>query len=98
MYVVGGKWKISIIASLSFGPKRYSEVLKDIERISGKMLSRELKEMETNKLLTRTVLSTRPTAVQYELTDYSHQLMPVINKLAEWGVNHRQELFGKQRS
>lgn len=95
MYVVGGKWKISIITSLCYSPKRYSEILKDIERISGKMLSRELKEMEANKLITRTVLSTHPIAVQYELTDYSQQLMPVIYKLAEWGINHRRELFGK---
>lgn len=94
MYAVGGKWKIAIIASLCYGPKRYTEILRDIEHISGKMLSRELKEMEMNKLITRTVLSTRPIAVEYELTAYSEKLMPIIDSLAEWGVQHRRELFG----
>ena len=51
MDVLGGKWKISIISSLGFGKKRYSELLKDVPGISGKMLSRELKDMEMNMLV-----------------------------------------------
>lgn len=95
MYLVGGKWKISIIASLSYGAKRYSEILKDVNGISGKMLSRELKEMEMNKLITREVLSTRPIKVQYELTKYGQNLNPVIKSLADWGATHRKVLFRK---
>jgi DNA-binding HxlR family transcriptional regulator len=90
MYMLGGKWKISIVTALCFHPKRYSDVLKDVEGISGKMLSRELKELETNKLVKRTVLDTQPVTVQYELTPYGQKLKPMIDQLALWGSEHRK--------
>jgi DNA-binding HxlR family transcriptional regulator len=95
MDVLSGKWKISIIAALSFNKKRYSDILKDVNGISGKMLSRELKEMEINKLVKRTVLDTQPIAVQYELTAYGKSLRPVIDTLATWGIEHRRKIIGK---
>lgn len=90
MYMLGGKWKISIVATLCFHPKRYSDILKDVNGISGKMLSRELKEMEMNKLVKRTVLDTQPVTVQYALTDYGQKLKPMIDTLALWGLEHRE--------
>lgn len=95
MYVLGGKWKISIVASLLWGTKRYSDILKDVEGISGKMLSRELKEMETNQLIKRTVLDTQPITVQYELTEYGQTVKPVIEILGKWGYAHRKRITGK---
>lgn len=95
MYVLGGKWKISIVASLLFGIKRYSDILKDVEGISGKMLSRELKEMEMNQLVRRTVVNTQPVTVQYELTEYGATIRPVIDILANWGAAHRKKIAGK---
>ena len=95
MDVLHGKWTISIVASLSFDKKRYSDILKEVEGISGKMLSRELKNMELNKLVKRTVLNTQPVTVQYELTSYGHKLREVINQLATWGIAHRKEIMGK---
>lgn len=95
MDVLGGKWKISIISSLGFGKKRYSEILKDVNGISGKMLSRELRDMEMNLLLKRTVLDTQPIAIQYELTDYCEDLLPIIQSLADWGAEHRKRIIGK---
>lgn len=94
MDVLGGKWKISIVASLGFGKKRYSEILKDITGISGKMLSRELKDMETNQLVKREVVDTKPVTVEYELTEYGHQLKSVISNLADWGNTHRKKIMG----
>jgi DNA-binding HxlR family transcriptional regulator len=90
MYMLGGKWKISILTALCFHPKRYSDVLKDVKGISGKMLSRELKELETNKLIKRTVLNTQPVTVKYELTPYGQKLKPMIDQLALWGSEHRK--------
>ncbi|WP_028297055.1 winged helix-turn-helix transcriptional regulator [Olivibacter sitiensis] len=95
MDVLGGKWKISILSSLGFGKKRYSEILKEVNGISGKMLSRELKDMEMNLLIKRTVLETQPVTVQYELTEYCENLMPIIFSLAEWGTAHRQRVLAK---
>ncbi len=92
MYVLGGKWKMHILVALYFGSKRYSDLLEVVEGISGKMLSRELKEMETNLLIKRTVLGTRPVSVRYELTEYCENLVPVISSLADWGFAHRKEI------
>ncbi len=95
MDVLSGKWKITILSSLGFGKKRYSEILKEVTGISGKMLSRELKDMEMNLLLKRTVLDTQPVTVQYELTEYCENLMPIIHSLAEWGTEHRKIIIGR---
>lgn len=94
MDVLGGKWKISILGALSFGKKRYSDVLKEVDGISGKMLSRELKDLEMNLLIRRTVLETQPVTVHYELTNYCEDLMPIISSLAEWGAEHRKKIIG----
>src|SRR5690606_13340813 len=80
MDVLSGKWKIAIICLLGFGQRRYSEILKEVEGISGKMLSRELKDMELNLLVKRTVISDQPIAVAYSLTDYCADLLPIIHE------------------
>ncbi len=95
MDVLSGKWKIAILSSLGFGKKRYSEIFKEVNGISGKMLSRELKDMEMNLLIKRTVLETQPVTVQYELTPYCKNLMPIIESLAEWGAEHRKRITEK---
>ena len=93
MYVIGGKWKMTLVAGLSYGPKRFSELLESIEGISGKMLSRTLKEMEINLLVKRTVSETRPVSVEYELTEYAHGLCIIIDQIAEWGTEHRRQII-----
>jgi DNA-binding HxlR family transcriptional regulator len=59
------------------------------------MLSKELKELEINKLIKRTVLDTQPVTVQYELTKHGKTLKTIINNLTEWGMEHRKEIIGK---
>lgn len=91
MDVLSGKWKISIISSICYyNQRRFSDILNDVNGISNKMLSKELKELEMNKLVSRTVLSTQPITVEYKLTEYGLTLRTIINDLAEWGVKHRQ--------
>ena len=93
MDVLSGKWKISIVAALCFHKKRYSDLLRDVRGISGKMLSRELKELEMNKLVKRTVEDTQPISVSYELTEYGLKLREVIDQLAVWGMEHRKRII-----
>lgn len=95
MDVLNGKWKISIIAVLCYSTqRRFSEILSDIEGISNKMLSKELKELESDRLVKRTVLDTKPVTVSYELTTYGKSLREVIMHLARWGSDHRQYIIG----
>jgi DNA-binding HxlR family transcriptional regulator len=66
--IVNGKWKIAIIGALSFGNRRFMELQREVAGIGAKMLSKELQELELNELVTRTVYSTKPVTVMYELT------------------------------
>ena len=93
MDVLSGKWKVSIIACLCFQPMRYSEILREVEGISGKMLSRELKDLEMNNLIHRKVLDTKPVSVSYEISEYGRSLKELTNVIADWGINHRKEMI-----
>lgn len=93
--VLSGKWKITIITCLLFGPKRYSEIMRDVKGISGKVLSRELREMETNLLISRTVIDTQPITVSYALTEYGQSVQPIITVLSAWGQTHREQITKK---
>lgn len=93
MDILGGKWKIPIIGSLSFGKKRFMVLIADISGIAAKMLSKELQEPEINGLVKRTVLDTKPVTVEYELTEYGHSLRPIIYEMAIWGKEHRDRIM-----
>jgi DNA-binding HxlR family transcriptional regulator len=96
MDVLNGKWKISIISSICYyNKRRFSDILNDVQGISNKMLSKELKELEINKLIKRTVLDTQPISVQYQLTEYGRTLQTIITNLAEWGTEHRKVIIGR---
>jgi len=95
MDILNGKWKVSIIACLCYQKMRYTDILKEVNGISGKMLSRDLKELEANLLITRTVLTTKPITVEYELTEYGSTLKDVINVIAAWGFEHRKKIIAK---
>ena len=91
--VLSGKWKIAIISSLClYNKRRFSDILNDVVGISNKMLSKELKDLEMNMLIKRTVLDTQPITVQYELTEHGLSLRTIINNLTEWGMIHRQKV------
>lgn len=96
MDVLSGKWKIYIISSIClYNKRRFSDILVDIPGISNKMLSKELKELEINKLVERTVLDTHPVTIQYALTKHGRTLQTIISNLTDWGIEHRKEITGK---
>lgn len=96
LYVLSGKWKIPIIIALTFDNKRFGQISKEIPKITDRMLSKELRELETNQLISRKVFDTIPVTVEYSLTEYGKSLDPVIRELALWGMNHREKIFGKK--
>jgi len=96
--LLSGKWKIPIISSLSFGKKRFMELISDVDGIAAKMLSKELKDLEENELIVRTVYDTKPVTVEYELTPYGKTLQNVIFAIASWGHSHRQKILGKKQA
>ncbi|MDR6514585.1 winged helix-turn-helix transcriptional regulator [Chryseobacterium camelliae] len=98
MEILNGKWKMSIIACLCYKPMRYSELLKEVKGISGKMLSRELKDLEANELIIRNVQSTAPVSVEYTITNYGQSLKDLTNVIADWGFIHRKRIIAGMKS
>ncbi len=92
LYVVGGKWKMPILVALSGGPLRFKELQKSLVDITPKVLSKELKELELNEFVTRTVYATSPVTVEYEATPYSYSLRKVTEEMVIWGIQHRKRL------
>ena len=92
LYVIGGKWKLPIIITLMEGPQRFRELQRSLEGITPKVLSKELKELELNEFVTRTVYPTTPVTVEYRITEYSQTLRPLLGALREWGEQHRTRL------
>ncbi|MBE9462502.1 winged helix-turn-helix transcriptional regulator [Dyadobacter subterraneus] len=90
IYVIGGKWKLPIINSICNGNKRFREIERSIPGITTRMLSRELKEMEMNKLITRTVYPDSPVLIEYESTDYCKTFAPIILSMIAWGKEHKK--------
>jgi DNA-binding HxlR family transcriptional regulator len=89
-----GKWKLLILLSLSTGSKRFTQISKELYGITDKMLSKELKILETNKLVKRQVYDTFPPMVEYSITEHGKSIEKVLDELYHWGVRHRQEVIG----
>lgn len=95
--ILSGKWKLLIVITLSFGPKRFKQIQREIEGITAKMLSKELKELEANELIERTVYATTPVTVEYTMTPYGQTLKKVIEELFAWGTAHRKRVMRKAK-
>lgn len=88
--LIGEKWKFLIIRDLMDGKKRFSELKRKIETISQKVLTQNLRSLEENGLLTRTVYPEVPPKVEYELTKLGYSLKIVIDALKTWGDTYAE--------
>jgi DNA-binding HxlR family transcriptional regulator len=96
--VLVGKWKLPIIGSLLFGKKRFREMEREITRITPRMLSKELKDLEMNGIIKRTVIDTIPVTVEYELTPSGKTLSSVLDSMIEWGLQHRKMIISPEKA
>src|ERR1700733_7282692 len=93
--VIQGKWRLPIVLALPFGDKRFGEIQRDIVDISPKMLSQELKALEENKIITRTLYDSMPVTVEYSLTPLGRSMKKMLDELLAWGMHFRKEVVGK---
>ncbi|GAA4140971.1 helix-turn-helix domain-containing protein [Sphingobacterium kyonggiense] len=96
--VLGGKWKLLILHYLMTRDHQvntFKKIQREIIGISAKMLTKELKDLEANKMVKREVLNTRPISVEYSITDYGRTSKEIIEKLVEWGNRHRHKLLNE---
>lgn len=84
--VLGGKWKILILWQLTDGALRYSQLRDRLDGVSDRMLAKQLRELEDDRLLARTAYAEVPPRVEYRLTDTGRSLTPHLNALAAWGA------------
>ena len=94
--VLSGKWKLQILIAILNGTKRFKEISREIEGISDRMLSKELKELEIHQLVLRKVYDSFPPVVEYSATAHTRSLDSVIYALKDWGYLHREKIIGVQ--
>ena len=86
MSLLGGAWAPNVIWYLSAGPRRFGELRHDIPRISAKVLSARLRELEGQGVIMRRVIATSPPSVEYTLTELGQELIPAINAIVKVGL------------
>ena len=92
LMMISDKWKVLILRDLMDGTKRFGELKKSIGNITQKVLTANLRSMEENGLLTRTIYAEVPPRVEYTLTETGYSLKTVINSMIEWGNGYRKNL------
>ena len=88
--VLSGKWKVQILWRLSFGPMRFSEIRVKLRKISEKVLTDQLRQLEADGLIRRYSSGSVPPAVTYSLNQEGEKLVPLMESLCDWGSAHFQ--------
>lgn len=87
MGLIGGKWKLQILCALaSKGPTRYNQLKKSLDRVSNTVLAAALKELEADALVSRREYLEVPVRVEYEVTERSKRLIPILDALGNWSL------------
>ena len=96
VYFLGGKWKIRILFNLSQKKKiRFGELKKDLKTITQQMLSKQLKELETDGIVNRKVYQVVPPKVEYSLTEFGLSVMPILRSFSEWNKRNTRTILLK---
>ena len=92
LMLIGDKWKVLILRDLMQGTKRFGELKKSVDNVSQKVLTAQLRAMEENGLLTRTVYAQVPPKVEYTLTELGKSLRPILDAMLNWGEQYKASL------
>src|SRR5215472_19147342 len=94
--LIGDKWKIIVICTLKGGTKRFGEIQREMEGITPKVLTRQLRDLERDGLVDRTVYPQVPPRVEYSLTALGRSLLPILGQLHDWAVTNSAALLARQ--
>ena len=92
MAMIGGKWKPILLYHLSTETLRFSQLRRKIPQATDQMLTRHLREMEADGLVSRTVFAQVPPRVEYALTPSAVRLLPLLDQVVKWAVEHKKEM------
>ena len=87
--ILGGKWKLKILWHISKGAVRFNELQRRLGKITTKTLTQQLRELEDQKIIQRTVYPDNPPKVEYALTELGESIYPVLKSLCDWGTNYQ---------
>lgn len=90
--LIGSKWKVLILRDLLPGKKRFGELKRSLGSVSQKVLTAQLREMEADGLVVRTVYNEVPPRVEYELSELGKSLKPILDSLSAWGEEYKSKL------
>lgn len=90
--IIGGQWTLAICCYLINGKLRYGELKKCLPNITERMLALQLRKLEKDKIVKRTVHAEVPPRVEYELTPVGYELKPIIRELEKWGKKHKRSI------
>lgn len=90
--ILSGKWTLRILWHLSKGPVRFNELQRLLGTITTKTLSQQLRQLEEQQIILRTVYPETPPKVEYSLTDLGKTIQPVLKKLCEWGISYQKAI------
>jgi DNA-binding HxlR family transcriptional regulator len=96
--VIGGKWKLLIYDNLWNGVTRFGQLKRAIPRITQTMLTQQLRELERDGIVTRTIYAEIPPRVEYALTEFGRTLEPVISRMQEWGATYIDRVIAQKQS
>lgn len=89
--IVSGKWKILILWYLSYSKLRFTDIQKNLPKVSQKVLSRQLKSMEVDNIIDRKVYPVVPPKVEYSLTDTGRKLIPILEMMHKFGAEYLED-------
>lgn len=89
--LLGGKWKTLIVFKLLPGTKRFNELKREIPNVTQRMLTNQLRELESDGIVNRKVYAEVPPKVEYSLTQYGHGLKPILEELQRWGAHYLEQ-------
>ena len=90
--LIGNKWKLLVIQRLLDRPYRFNELCRSINGLSEKELSENLKQLEADRIVTRTAYAEVPLRVEYALSDVGESMRPIIGALQGWGTEYKEML------
>ena len=96
--VIGGKWKLLIYDQLNRGVTRFGQLKRAIPRITQTMLTQQLRELEQDGIVTRTIYAEIPPRVEYALTDFGRTLECVIAVMCQWGTQYQAMVVERKRA
>lgn len=96
--VIGGKWKPLILRELKDHPRHFGELRRAIPGIRHKVLTEQLRQLEAEDIVVRTVYGGTVSRTEYRLTAYGMTLRPILNALAEWGEKHARIAADRKRA